>query len=105
MDEPEPQSCCRCGAPVDATDSVKLPDGPTCIVCVDKAARQGAVALARQRLARGAAGWSGLSVLAMVGSRFVLDGPGATVLGALGAVGLVLAAWTFWRLSGAKLTS
>jgi hypothetical protein len=105
MEAPEPQSCSRCGAPIDATDSVLLPDGAVCIVCVDKAARHGAIVLARRQRVRQTALWSGLAVLAFVGARLAPEGTTASALGGVGAIGLVLAALSLWRASRAQLTS
>lgn len=95
----ETSQCVRCGAPIDATDSVALSDGAACLDCVDAAARTGARVLARQRYVRHAVGWSALSVGAFVGSRLVEAGAWPNVLSGVGALALVLAGASFWRVS------
>jgi len=95
----ETSQCVRCGAPIDATDSVALSDGAACLACVDRAARTGARVLARQRYVRHAAGWSGLSVATFVASRWIDADGWPVVLGGVGALALVLAGVAFWRVS------
>lgn len=47
-----PTACARCGAPIDATRSVSLPDGAICLGCLGQAAEKEAVVQAYRRQGR-----------------------------------------------------
>jgi hypothetical protein len=94
---PPGMHCVACGAPIDATDSVRMADGPTCLACVETAARQGAMVLARRHHLQRLMLWSTASVLGGAGSRIVADPLVARVLSVAAAVALVLAMWSIYR--------
>ena len=92
-----PDQCARCGAPIDATDSIQLADGATCLSCVDEEGATHARLLARRRHLRQVVAGSTVSILCFFLAQTGLSAPWSSAVGLLGVLALLVAARAFWR--------